>query len=221
MKMSYGLCWISVLGLAACSSAQSDWQQSTLRNTVSAYREFLQRHPNTPQSVEARHHLQSLLDEEAWTWAQRVNTVQSYQGYVQERPSGVHSVQAKDNIAANERTTAWLAASSTDTPESLQAFLQKYSEGPEADKAKARLAQLTGFKVQLAKFHSEQQAEETRDKLQGKYGDVLGSVVIVTGAGANLHVLQSTTMGQGEANNACAKLKRDHLTCEVIRDANS
>jgi hypothetical protein len=220
MKISYGLCLISVLGLAACSSAQSDWQQSNARDTVSAYQEFLQKHPNTPQSVAARNRIRALQDEEAWTRAQQVNTAQSYQGYIQEEPSGAHLAEAKDNIASNERTTAWLAASATDTPESLQGFLQKYPEGPEADKAKARLAQLTGFRVQLATFHSEQQAEKTRDKLQGKYGDVLGRV-IVTDAGTNLHVLQSTTMGQGEANNACARLRKDHLTCEVIRDANS
>jgi hypothetical protein len=220
MKISYGLCLISVLGLAACSSAQSDWQQSNARDTVSAYQEFLQKHPNTPQSVEARDRIRAIQDEEAWTRAQQLNTVQSYQSYIQEQPSGAHLAQAKDNIASNERTTAWLAASASDTPESLQGFLQKYPEGPEAGKAKARLAQLTGFRVQLATFHSEQQAEETRDKLQGKYGDVLGRV-IVTDAGANLHVLQSAAMGQGEANNACARLRKDHLACEVIRDANS
>jgi hypothetical protein len=221
MKMSYRLCLISVLGLAACSSAQSDWQQSKVSDTVSAYQEFLQKHPNTPQSVEARNRVRALQDEEAWIRAQQVNTVQAYQGYIQEQPSGMHVAQAKDNIASSERATAWLAASATDTPESLEALLQKYPEGPEADKAKARLAELTGFRVQLATFHSEQQAEKTRDKLQGKYGDVLGSVVIVTGADTNLHVLQSAAMGQGEANNACAKLRRDHLPCEVIRDANS
>lgn len=221
MKMSYGLCLVSVLGLAACSSAQSDWQESNASDTVSAYQEFLQKHPNTPQSVEARNRIHALQDEEAWTRARQVNTPQSYQNYIQEQPSGTHVAEAKDNVAASERATAWLAASATDTPESLQGFLQKYPEGPEADKAKARLAQLTGFRVQLATFHSEQQAEKIRDKLQGKYGDVLGSVVIVPGAGANLHVLQSAAMGQGEANNACAKLKKDHLTCEVVRDANS
>jgi len=220
MKISYAVCLICVLGLAACSSAQSDWQQSNARNTVSSYQEFLQKHPNTPQSVEARNRIRSLLDEEAWTRAQQVNTVQSYQSYIQDQPAGAHLEEAKDNIASSERSIAWLAASATDTPEALEAFLQKYSQGPLADKAKARLAQLTGFRVQLATFHSEQQAEQTRDQLQGKYGDVLGSVVIVTDA-ANLHVLKSASMGQGEANNACAKLRKDHLTCEVIRDANS
>ncbi|HEY6927354.1 MAG TPA: SPOR domain-containing protein [Steroidobacteraceae bacterium] len=221
MKMSTAWSLTVVLGLAGCSSAQSDWQQSNASNTVNAYQEFLQKHPNTPQSVEARNRIHTLMDAEAWTRAQQVNTVQSYQSYIQEQPAGSHLAQAKDSIASSERTMAWLAASATDTPESLQAFLQKYPEGPEADKAKGRLAQLTGFRVQLATFHSEQQAEKTRDKLQGKYGDVLGSVVIVTGASANLHVLQSAAMGQGEANTACAKLKKDHLTCEVIRDVNS
>lgn len=221
MKMAYALCLISALGLGACGSAQSDWQQSNASNTVSAYQEFLQKHPNTPQSVEARNRIHTLLDEEAWTRAQQVNTLQAYQNYLQEQPSGAHIAAAKDNIASSERTTAWLAASATDTTESLEAFLQKYPDSAEAAKARARLAQLTGFRVQLATFHSEQQAQRTRDKLQGKYGDVLGSVVIVPGADAHLHVLQSAAMGQGEANNACAKLKKDHLTCEVIRDANS
>jgi len=220
MKISYGWCLISVLGLAACSSAQRDWQQSNASDTVSAYQEFLQQHPNTPESVEARNRIRTLRDEEAWTRARQVNTVQSYQSYIQEQPSGIHMAEAKDNIASSERATGWLAVSATDTPESLEGFLQKYPDGPEADKAKARLAQLTGFRVQLATFHSEQQAEKTRDKLQGKYGDVLGRV-IVTDTGSNLHVLQSATMGQGEANNACAKLRRDHLTCEVIRESNS
>jgi sporulation related protein len=221
MKIQYALCWIVLPWLAACSSAQNDWQQTNARDTVGAYQEFVEKHPNTPQSVEARNRINALLDEQAWTQAQQTNTVQSYQGYLQDEPSGSHVAQARANIAANERSIAWLAASATDTPEALQVFLQKYPDGPQADKAKARLAQLTGFKVQLATFHSEQQAEQTRDRLEGKYGDVLGSVVIVTDTGANLHVLQSTSMGQGEANNACAKLKKDHLPCEVIRDANS
>jgi hypothetical protein len=128
--------------------------------------------------------------------------------------------EAKDHIASNERSVAWTAASSMNTPEALEGFLQKYSQGPEADQARAKLAQLSGYRVQLATFHSEKQAEKTRDRLQGKYGDVLGSVDIVPGATANVHVLRSASMGQGEANNACAKLKRDHLTCEVIKDVN-
>lgn len=129
MKMSYAWCLISVLGLAACSSAQSDWQQSNASDTVSAYQEFLQKHPNTPQSVEARARIHALQDEEAWTRAQQVNTVQSYQSYIQEQPSGTHLAEARDNIASSERTTAWLAASATDTPSLCRPFSRSILKG--------------------------------------------------------------------------------------------
>jgi hypothetical protein len=221
MKILCALCLFTAASLAACSSAQSDWNEANASNTVAAYQSFLQKHPNTPQSVEARDRIRAMQDEQAWAQAQQVNTTQAFQNYIQQEPSGIHVAEAKDRIAANERSNAWTAAASTDTPEALQAFLQKYPQGPEADQAKAKLAQLTGYRVQLATFSSEKQAEKTRDRLQGKYGDVLGSVDIVPGATAKQHVLRSASMGQGEANNACARLKKDHLTCEVIKDANS
>jgi SPOR domain len=221
MKRLSGLCLFSVAWLCACSSAQGDWQQATAANTFVAYASFLQKHPNTPQSVEARKRIHALRDEQAWARAEQANTVQSYQNYIQDDPAGIHLDEAKDHIAASERSLAWTTASMTDTPDALEAFLQKFPQGPQAAQAKARLAQLTGYRVQLATFRSEEQAEQTRDRLQGKYGDVLGSVDIVPGATADVHVLRSTSMGEGEANNACAKLRRDHLPCEVIKDANS
>jgi len=207
--------------LAACSSAQSDWQKASASNTVTAYQEFLQKHPNTTQSVEARSRIHALEDEQAWARAQQANTVAGYQAYLQEQPAGIHLAEARDHIAATERTSAWAAASATDTPEALQAFLDKYPQGAEADQARAKLARLTGYRVQLASYRSEQQAQKIRDRLQGKYGDVLGSVVVVPEAGSNVHVVRSAPMGEAEANNACAKLKRDHLSCEVVRDVNS
>jgi len=221
MKMLCGLCLLPVLGLVACDSTQGDWNAANAANSVAAYQSFLNKHPNTPQSVAARDRIHALEDEQAWAQAQRANTVQSYQDYVRQEPSGIHMEEAKDHIASNERSVAWTAAASMNTPEALEGFLQKYPQGPQADQARAKLAQLSGYRVQLATFRSEKQAEKTRERLQGKYGDVLGSVDIVPGATANLHVLRSASMGQGEANNACAKLKRDHLTCEVIKDANS
>jgi sporulation related protein len=199
MKRLLAVCWFCLAWLAGCNSGQGDLQRA----------------------VEARHRTYVVKDEQAWARAQQLNTMQSYQNYIQDDPSGIHVAEARDHVAASERSSAWTAASMTDTPDVLAAFLEKYPQGPEADQAKARLAQLTGYRVQLASFRSEKQAQTTRDRLQGKYGDVLGSVDIIPGATAEVHVLRSASMGQGEANTACAKLKRDHLTCEVIKDANS
>jgi hypothetical protein len=219
MKTLRGVCLAVAVLLAACSSVQGDWQKASASNTVAAYQTFLVKHPNTAQSVEARNRIHALEDEQAWVQAQQANTVQAFQDYIQRIPPGIHVAEARDRISASERSAAWIAASSTDTTEALEAFLQRYPQEPEADQAKEKLVQLTGYRVQLASFHSEKQAEKTRDRLQGKYGDVLGSVVIVPGATSNIHVLLSASMGEGEANNACAKLKKAHQTCEVIKDA--
>ena len=223
MKTWRVICFVAAGLLVACSSTQSDWEQARGRNTIASYQTFLGKHPNTSQSVEARNRIQALQDERAWAQARQANTDQAFETYLQQQPSGMHVAQAKGLIGASERWAAWIVASSAGTTEALEAFLEEYPQGREAKQAKAELSQITGYRVQLASFRSEKQAEKIRELLQGKYGDVLGSVVIVpvSGTGANVHVVRSAPMGQDEANNACAKLKRDHQVCEVIRDVNS
>jgi hypothetical protein len=199
MKRLFSLGLLSLVGLVACGKDL-----------------------NPPESLALRdNHIHLIQDEQAWARAKQVNTIQSYENYIQDDASGIHVSEANDHIAASERSIAWTTASMTDATDALEAFLQKYPQGPEAAQAKARLAQLTGYRVQLATVRSEEQAEKARDRLQGKYGDVLGSVDIVPGSAVDVLVLRSASMGQGEANNACAKLKRDHLPCEVIKDVNS
>jgi cell division septation protein DedD len=216
-----GICFLAATLLVACSATQSDWQQASANNTVAGYQSFLNKHPNTAPSVEARNRIRALQDEQAWAEAQQANTEQALENYLQQQPSGSHVAQARGLISASERSAAWWVASAAGTTEALEAFLQKYPQGPEAKRAKANLAQITGYRVQLASFRSEKEAEETRDRLQGKYGDVLGSVVIVPGSTANVHVVRSADMGQDEANYACARLKKAHQACEVIKDVNS
>lgn len=212
---------LAAVTLVACNSAHSDWQRASVTNTVAAYLAFLQKHPNTTESVAARDRIHAIQDEQAWARTQQRNTVAAFQNYLQEQPAGIHVAEARSLIAAAERFTAWVAATSADTPEAFEAFLEKYPQAPQANQAKAKLAQLTGYRVQLASYRSERQAEKTRDLLQGKYGDVLGSVVIVPDSATRVHLVRSAPMGETEANNACARLRKAHLSCEVIRDANS
>jgi sporulation related protein len=221
MKLTRATGLLATTLLGACSSAQSDWHTASASNTVATYEQFLQKHPNTRQAAAASARIQSLAEAQAWAGAQQINTVAAYRGYLQSDARGSHAAEARERIAAAERVAAWAGASAADTPEALQAFLEKYPEGPEAEQARAKLAQMTGFRVQLASYRSEQLAEQTRDQLQGKYGDLLGSVVVVPEAGSKAHLVRSAPMGEAEANNTCAKLKKAHLACEVVRDANS
>jgi hypothetical protein len=214
-------CWVAALLLTACGSTQGDWNEARAANTVAAYESFIDKHPNTPQSVQAHQQIATLNDEQAWAVALAANTAEAFQTYLQEWPTGLYSGQAHDRIGSIERMNAWYAASAAGTTEALQDFLQQFPRGPEAAQARARLAKLTGYRVELAAVRSEQQAEQTRDRLQGKYGDILGSVVVVPGADAGQHLVLSADMGPDEARSACAKLKDAHLSCEVIKNGKS
>lgn len=218
MNRLRGTCWMALLLLTACGSTQTDWNQARATHTVAAYESFIDKHPNTPESVQAHQQIATLNDERAWAQALQANSAESFESYLQRRPSGVHAEEARDRIGTIGRMNAWYAASLAGSTEALQEFLEKYPQGPLANQARARLAKLTGYRVELAAVHSEQQAEQTRDRLQGKYGDILGTVVVVSGADASQHLVLSADMGPDEARSACAKLKEANQACEVIRD---
>lgn len=222
MNSLRGTCWVTVLLLlTACGSVQMDWNQARATNTVAAYEAFIDQHPNTPESVAAHQQIVTLNDEQAWAQALQASSPESLESYLQQRPSGVHAAEARARIATIERTDAWYAASLAGSTEALQDFLAKYPQGPLADRARARLAKLTGFRVELATLRSQQQAEAARDRLQGKYGDILGTVVVVPSTDASQHLVLSADMGPAEARSACAKLKEANLPCAVIRDGKS
>jgi hypothetical protein len=216
-----GIWWVGALLLTACGSTQGDWNQAQAANTVVAYEDFIDKHPNTPQSVQAHQQIAALNDAQAWAQALQTNTADSLQSYLQQRPSGLHANEARERIGSIERLNAWYAASAVGSADALQDFLQQYPRGPQSDQARARLAKLTGYRVELATVRSEKEAEEARERLQGKYGDILGSVVVVPGTDAGQHRVQSADMGPDEARSACTKLREAHLSCEVIKNAKS
>jgi len=74
MKTSRSICLLATLLLVGCSSTQSDWEQARTRDTVAAYRTFLDKHPNTAQAVQARNRIQALQDEQAWAQARQAHT---------------------------------------------------------------------------------------------------------------------------------------------------
>src|ERR1700689_2562762 len=59
-------CWVAALLLTACGSTQSDWNEASAVNTVAAYESFIDKHPNTPQSMQAHQQIATLNDEQAW-----------------------------------------------------------------------------------------------------------------------------------------------------------
>ena len=214
--------WMSLLLIAAtaligCTSTEQDWNKATAANTVAAYQEYLSKHPSSQHSTEAGDRIHSLQDEQAWQQAKQANSAQAYREYMQQQPAGTHTKEAQDAIASAERAADWKTAESNGTVDSLQDFLKKYPDGAEAGQARAKLAEMSGYKVHLASAATEKQAQKARDHLRSKYGNILHDVVVAPTHAGKGYGVDSTPMSQSQADTACAELKKDHQSCEVIK----
>jgi outer membrane protein assembly factor BamD (BamD/ComL family) len=206
--------------LIACSSTEADWEKATAANTIAAYQDFLKEHPNGPNADEARSKIHSLEDDQAWMAAMSANTEAGFQQYVKAEPTGAHMQEAQDKITGFERAAAWQTASADGSASALQAFLEKYPTGPESDQAKAQLQKLNNeYRVQLAgTYRSDRQAERASARLKARYGNLLHDVVVIAPtAPSKLSHLQSAPMSEEEAKAACAKLRKAHQHCEVVK----
>jgi hypothetical protein len=203
--------------LAACDTAESDWNKTMAANTVAAYQTFLQKHPGNKHADNAQGRILALKDEQAWSDAQATNTIASYQGYLTAESGGVHVGEAKYHITALQRANDWKAIPNDASAETLQAFLSKYPQGIESNEARAKLKELD-YRVQLADSRSKTEAEHKRGQLATKFGQVLHEVVVLPpNAPGTLFRVTSGPMSQASANSACATLEHEHQHCKLVQ----
>jgi hypothetical protein len=212
------LCVVAAGALAACSNPNADWQKATQQNTVAAYQQFVQQHPNDARAQQARNRIDALKDEQAWTTAQSANTLDAYQTYLQQEPNGTHATDAQDKINGLQQDAAWQDAQSTNTAAAYQDFLQKYPNAPQASQAQDALNKLTGYQALLASTRSKALADKLAMRLKDKFGSDLQDVVVVPPSGkSKLLEVRSAPMTEDDAKAACAKLRKAHQRCEVVK----
>lgn len=206
--------------LLACSSTESDWSKAQAANTAAAYQDFLKQHPDGPHAQEARDRVQKMEDDHAWADAQKSDTVEAYQQYLQQEPTGAHAHDAQTQITSLQSASAWKTAQAANTEPALQDFLQKYGTAPEAAQARTQLQKLQseGYRVQLATFRQQTDAEKSRDSLKSRLSGELEDVEVVPPSGSEKrYQVTSGPLTEADAKSACAKLKKQHQHCEVIK----
>jgi hypothetical protein len=214
------LCVLTAGVLAACANPNADWQKANQQNTVAAYQQFIQQHPNDARVAQARDRINALQDEQAWTTAQSTNTLDGYQQYLQAEPNGMHAADAQDKVNSLQSDAAWSSAQSTNTAAGYQDFLQKYPNSPHAGDATAALKQLTGYQLLLGSSRSQATADKLTQHLKAKFGSDLQDVVEVPPTGKSKTIeIRSAGMTQDDAKAACAKLRKAHQHCEVVKSA--
>ncbi|MGH8302161.1 MAG: SPOR domain-containing protein [Steroidobacteraceae bacterium] len=216
------LCVVMAGALVACSSPNADWQKANQQNTVAAYQQFIQQHSSDSRVAQARNRINALKDEQAWTAAQNANTLDAYQQYLQQEPDGMHAADAQDKVNGLQQDAAWTSAQSTNTAAAYQDFVQKYPNSPHAADAQDALKKLTGFQALLGSTRSKTLADKMAKRLKDKFGSDLQDVVVVppTGKSKTLEV-RSAPMTEDDAKAACAKLRKAHQHCAVVKSAAS
>lgn len=219
MKKSFlVLCVITAGALAACSSPNADWQKANQQNTVASYQQFIQQHPSDSRVEQARNRINALKDEQAWSAAKSANTLDAYQQYLQQDPNGMHAADAQDKVNSLQQDAAWQSAQSTNTAAGYQDFLQKYPNASQADQARDALKKLTGYQALLASTRSKALADKLAKRLKDKFGSDLQDVVVVPPSGKSKATeVRSAPMTESDAKAACAKLRKAHQHCEVVK----
>jgi SPOR domain len=202
--------------LAACNTAEDDWNKATAANALTAYQAFLQKHGSDKHGDDARGRILALQDDQAWTAARAANTVEAYDEYLKKEGGGVHAQQAQYYLTALHRAADWQTIKDNASVAALQAFLQKYPQGLEAEQAREKLKDLN-YRVELADARSQASAERKRAQLQAKFGKVLPDIVVLApGASGTVFRVTSGPMSHATANSACAALERAHQSCKLI-----
>src|SRR5258708_5155029 len=206
---------VAVLAAAAagCSREQQDWRSAEAADTSEAYGRFVEQHPDTELTVQARTRIAQLTEEHDWAQAGADATADAYRGFLTQHPNGRGSEEARIRIEAfslgsapHLASPARPAGAASSGPRGGNALKiatigsppAAPSTGPQPQRlepAPALKAERTasekgagnsGYGVQLGAFGTEASAEGAWRRLQGRFGGQLGGLSprIVAGSGA-------------------------------------
>src|SRR5262245_56495094 len=118
------------LFLVSCSESKA-FRKAREKDSIPAYREFLDLYPESSNADEAYRRVEDLYFKQA----KKERTPESIDRYLKEYPKGRHAKQAE----TLRRQLVYEAATTKDTPEGYKNFLRLYPEGSLSDDVRNRL----------------------------------------------------------------------------------
>ena len=185
---------------AGCSREQQDWRSAEAADTSEAYAGFVEQHPDSELTAQARARLAQLAEERDWAQAGKLATAEAYRAFLAEHPSGKWSEEARIRVEAfalgsaprlapstaahpggapqgPSGVRALQLATATAPPAVRQSGAESAVAGPtptEAAPARERRSPArtagSSYGVQLGAFGSEASADREWRRLQGRFG---------------------------------------------------
>ena len=232
--------------LAGCDTREKDWEAAQQADSIAAYEEFLEQHPDGEYTDAARERIGGIREQNAWDSARDADSVEAYQAFLDEYPDSEHAAQADGRIDDLKRAERWAQLRNSTEIAQLEAFARRYRDSDEAEQARERIAQLEAeaeaeararaeaearaaakaasmgdYRVQLAAYRSEDPARSGAQRIQERFASLLGDTtieVVSPEQGSSFFRLLTSRLGGEEARNLCASLKEQGQDCLVVSD---
>ncbi len=124
--------WICLL--AACSREQQDWRAAEGSDTIKAYGQFIEHHPDSELTTEARTRIAQLGEDRDWQQAASAGTASAFQQFLAQHPNGKWSQEARIRVEsfalANAATNTPSVAPTMPTPPTAPAIADPISLPP-------------------------------------------------------------------------------------------
>jgi len=183
--------------------AEQAWIDAGQRDTVEAYRGFIEAHPDAAAVDEARERLQTLERETAW------QALADSEDAAALRAFAANYAGSPEAELARERFGELEARAEAERREREQAAEQ------ERERQARREAEQATHRVQLAAVRGQDQADQGIEVLRQRLGEVLGDVGLETQQSNGLYLLVTEPMGQDKAEQLCDTFKQRGQDCLV------
>jgi cell division septation protein DedD len=222
-----GICLIamtlSLLVLTACSREGADWKSATTADTLEAYQQFLQQHPNAGNASAARDRLKALTEDRDWQAAAATDTRAAYQQFIAQHADSKWAQEARiriENFAqaagSATTTTAGAPAAGASAP---SATASPANSSPQRTPP-ARVAGAPTNFVQLGAFHSKERAQSQWKQLAAKFPAELKSLKPDYVQGPSKHGtvyrLRVPVSSVAAAKGLCGTLKKHSQLCVPV-----
>jgi hypothetical protein len=227
--------------VGGCSREQQDWRAAETRDTLQAYGQFIEHHPDSELVRQARTRMAQLGEDHDWALAGKIDTAAGYQQFLAEHPGGKWAQEAR--IRAQSFS---LGAAPATRPSATQAAIQaaaqtatqvaKPSAGAAATSDAAGSAASStppaaspslptppptkGYGIQLGAFTSVERANTEWRALEGRYAAQLHGlaplIVAADTASGRVFRLQAETADEARARLICDDLRQRSQQCVPV-----
>jgi len=232
------------IALIGCDRQEAAWEEAREVDTVAAYQEFLESHPDAPQASTAERRIDELQRAVDWEEARQADTAEAYERFIAEHPEGEQADQARSRLAEMERDEQWAQLRETDDIEALRGFAERHPDTAEAAEARTRVSMLEDaareaqareqarieaeerrraeeearltHRVQLATLRTERAARDGAQVLQRQLADVLEGQAIEVQQVGDFHVLRTERMEEQDARAMCRRIRAQDGDCIVV-----